>query len=127
MVFYKPHTDIHEIKALFPNAELTDGKLYGAYIALEAEQPSGKSLVKIDGYRCEVFVDVPTLDDKELIEGLLRAALHFAANRGAYIAVCRDKSIRDVLLLLGFTQTDGVFEGEIPTLLQGHCCKAPSC
>lgn len=126
MVFYKPHTDMQEIAALFPQAAFSEKCLYGAYVALEEGKNSGKSLVCVDKYRCEVSVEVPDLADKELIEGLLRASLHFAANRGAYIAVCRDKSLKDVLMLLGFTETDGVFSGEIPTLLQGHCCKSPN-
>ena len=126
MVFYKPHTDKQEIAALFPQAAFSENCLYGAYVALEAGKNCGKSLVRVADDRCEVSVEVPTLADQELIEGLLRASLHFAANRGAYIAVCRDKSLEDVLMLLGFTETDGVFSGEIPTLLQGHCCKSPN-
>ena len=31
--------------------------------------------------------------------------------------------IKDVILLLGFENNNGVYSGDIPTLLKGSCCK----
>lgn len=123
MVFYKPYTDLKEISALFSEETFAENIVYGAYVAYENELPCGKCLVRICGYRCEVHVSPTEHPDALLAEGLLRAALNFAGNRNAYIAECRDKFLRDVLLLLGFTESDGVFSGDIPTLLLGSCCK----
>ncbi len=123
MVFYKPYIDLKEISALFPEMEFSEKDIYGAYVAYEGEIPQGKCLVRIAGYRCEVHVSPDNQPDALLTEGLLRAALNFAGNRNAYIAECRDVHIREVLLLLGFTEKDGVFLGDIPTLLLGSCCK----
>lgn len=124
MVFYKPYTDLNEIASLFPKVIFSENNTYGAYVAYENERLCGKCLVCIQGYRCEVHVSPAEQSDALLAEGLLRAALNFAGNRNAYIAECRDVFLRDVLLLLGFRDEDGVFTGDIPTLLLGSCCKA---
>lgn len=123
MVFYRPITDRAEIARLFPRAALPTDKTVGAYVAEEQGVSCGKCLVVIDGQNCEISeLSVPNADPL-LTEGLVRSALHFAGNRNAYIAVCRESDCRSVLLLLGFTEKDGTFVGEIPTLLLGSCCK----
>ena len=53
----------------------------------------------------------------------MRAALNFGANRNAYMAYCSLEKINDVLTLLGFEKNNGIYEGDIPTLLKGSCCK----
>ena len=60
-------------------------------------------------------------NDPEIMEGLFRAALNFAANRGCYIAVCSADGTDDVRDLLGFQKRDGRWQNDIPTLLTGHC------
>ncbi|MBR6315022.1 MAG: hypothetical protein IKR49_10370 [Clostridia bacterium] len=59
----------------------------------------------------------------EITEGLFRAALNFAANRGCYIAVCSAEGTDDVRDLLGFLKQNGRWQNDIPTLLTGHCHK----
>lgn len=122
MVFYKPITDRTEILKRFPNAHLPQNDVVGAYIAEEDGKISGECMVTVNGFSCTVS-HLYAGDDALLAEGLLRAALHFAANRNAYTAVCCESKYRDVLLLLGFCEKDNVFSGEIPELLKGSCCK----
>lgn len=123
MVFYRPITDRAEIASIFPTAELPQGKCVGAYIAEENAIPCGKCLVTVDGYTCEISHLSAENGDALLTEGLLRAALNFAGNRKAYVATCRETAYQDVLRLLGFSEKENVFTGEIPTLLLGSCCK----
>ena len=61
--------------------------------------------------------------DPEIAEGLFRAALNYAANRGCYIAVCSAAGVDDVRDSLGFLRQDGRWQNDIPTLLTGHCHK----
>lgn len=123
MVFYKPYSNQKEIAELFPQTDFSEDTVYGAYTALENEAVTGKCLVKIRGTACELSALEALQSDALLIEGLVRSALHFAANRGAYTAECRLEAIKDVLLLLGFREENGVFQGTIPDLLAGSCCK----
>lgn len=123
MVFYKPYSNQKEIAELFPQTDFSEDTVYGVYTALENEAVTGKCLVKIRGTACELLDLEALQSDALLIEGLVRSALHFAANRGAYTAECRLEAIKDVLLLLGFREENGVFQGTIPDLLAGGCCK----
>ncbi|MGN0561957.1 MAG: hypothetical protein ACI4K6_04050 [Candidatus Fimenecus sp.] len=123
MVFYRPITDRAEIARLFPTVSLPTEKTVGAYVAEENGAFCGKCMVAVDGQGCEISQLAVPNGDALLAEGLLRSALHFAGNRNAYTAVCRESAFRETLLLLGFAEHDGVFTGEIPTLLLGSCCK----
>lgn len=123
MIFYKPYLDRQDIYTMFPHADLTGEKTVCAYVALEDDAILGKCLVEVTGYTCTITELVQTGADKLVTEGLVRAALNFAANRGAYLASCSIAQIADVLKILGFSEENGVFRGEIPELLKGSCCK----
>lgn len=123
MIFYKPYLDRQDIYTMFPHADLTGEKIVCAYVALEDDAILGKCLVEVTGYTCAISELAQTGADKLVTEGLVRAALNFAANRGAYLASCSIVQIADVLKILGFSEENGVFRGEIPELLQGSCCK----
>lgn len=123
MIKYEPLIEIDDIKELFPDVIFDKTCGYGAYKALDDSGNTVMALIRIDGRFCEISNIVTDYADKLLTEGLLRAALNFAGNRGAYIALCSDEKIADVLTLLGFTKKNGTYEGEIPVLLMGSCCK----
>ena len=124
MIFYKPISDIDKIKEIYCNCSFDDNVLYGAYIGLdEASNEVGKCLVKIDGYNCYFLQVECDFSDKLLVEGFLRSGLNYCANRNAYICHCKIDVISDVLLHLGFENINGVYSGDIPTLLKGSCCK----
>ena len=124
MIFYKPISDFAKIKDLFDSNLFDDDSVFGAYIGLDEESNEvGKCLVKIDGYNC-YFLDVECdYSDKLLVEGFLRSGLNYCANRNAYMCYCEIEDISDVLTHLGFENTNGVYSGDIPTLLKGSCCK----
>ncbi len=124
MIYYKPVTDIGELKKLFPNEKMQDGGIYGGYIGFdECGNNVGKCFMSVFGSKCSVSALECNLNDKLLVEGFVRAALNFCANRNAYMAYSTDERIKDVLLLLGFENNNGVYSGDIPTLLKGSCCK----
>ena len=124
MIFYKPETEIENIAKLFNNIAYDDNSSYGAYLGIDEDGNAvGKCLMKINGYNCEVVSIYCDYSDKLLVEGFLRAALNFCANRSAYMAYCSIKEIKDVLQYLGFENENGVYSGDIPTLLKGSCCK----
>lgn len=123
MIFYKPETNLSNIADLF-DASFEWGTVYGAYVGIDEDGNNvGKCLMKISGYNCEIVSIVCDFSDKLLVEGFLRAALNFCANRSAYMAHCSITEIKDVLLYLGFENDNGVYSGDIPTLLKGSCCK----
>ena len=124
MIFYKPIKDLDTIKQEFQNFEYCADRVYGAYIGVDEEQNYvGKCLMSIDVYKCYIESINCDYTDKLLVEGFLRSALNFCANRSAYMAYCRIDDISDVLLHLGFENNNDVYSGDIPTLLKGSCCK----
>ena len=124
MIFYKPISDINKIKEIYCNCLFDEKSVYGVYIGLDEESNEvGKCLVKTDGYNC-YFLNVECdYSDKLLVEGFLRSGLNYCANRNAYMCYCEIDDICDVLLHLGFENTNGIYSGDIPTLLKGSCCK----
>lgn len=60
-------------------------------------------------------------DKTFIIEGLIKAAFNYSANRNYYIGKCTAKGIDEYLLKMNFTETDGIFTSDIPSILIGNC------
>ena len=75
-----------------------------------------------NGFADIVAVQLQT-NDLSIGEGLLRAAFHFAANRGYYMGRFLTADCNSVRSLLPFELKDGVWCNDIPTLLSGTCGK----
>ena len=87
--------------------------------ALDGETVCGSCTLLIhDG-----VADLTALDaqDPEIGEGLFRAALNYAANKGVYMAVCTAPDAGAVTGRMRFEEKDGVLTNDIPTLLMGYC------
>lgn len=59
---------------------------------------------------------------KFLPECLVKAALNYAANRGAFIAQSGNMKIEKELLELGFKQEGDLLTAQIPKVMEGKCC-----
>ncbi len=124
MIFYKPISDIEKLKSLFDSIKFEDDFVYGGYYGIDEDGTSvGKCLMKINGYNCYIEAIECDYSDKLLVEGFLRSALNYCANRNSYMCHCRLEHIKDVLLYLGFEKDNDAYSGDIPTLLKGSCCK----
>lgn len=124
MICYKPITDMNDISKEFNGFSFEDTKTYSAYRGIDMNGRSvGCCLFSVDGYNCYIHSIVCDFEDKLLVEGFIRSALNFCANRNAYMAYCDIDKISSVLTLLGFEKNDDVFSGDIPSLLKGSCCK----
>ena len=62
-------------------------------------------------------------DDLSIAEGLLRSAFHYAANRGYYIGCFSAPDCDSIRAILPFERVNGVWQGDIPSLLAGACGK----
>ncbi len=124
MIFYKPISEIEYLKELFDNCLFDDKYVYGGYLGIDENGTNvGKCLVKIDSYKCFFEHIDCDFSDKLLVEGFLRSGLNYCANRNSYMCYCEISDISDVLTHLGFENNNGVYSGDIPTLLKGSCCK----
>ena len=115
MYIFKPVIEQEELFRLFSD------DVNGGYIGYEGDEIIGKCSLFVEGSK--VFVKTIEFDkDKpDIGEGLMRAALNFGANRNAYYAYCNCENAVDIMRLMGFEENDGVYSGDIPTLLGGSC------
>ena len=109
MLYCKPYTDLSEIRMLFPSESLDANGIYGAYTALEGDLPLGKSLVRVEGNSCRILRVETQSSDALLCELLVRASLHFAANRGAFRRVAHCLHIRTPCLRSAFRSVTAIF------------------
>ncbi len=124
MIFYKPINELDEIKQSFSDFTFKCEKKYGAYMGIDEDgNHVGSCLMSIDSYKCYIEILDCDYSDKLLVEGFLRSALNYCANRNSYMAYCKINEISDVLSHLGFENNDCIYSGDIPTLLKGSCCK----
>ncbi len=124
MIIYKPIIELKDLKDIFSSNLFDDNYLYGGYYGIEEDGTDvGKCLFKMNGYKCYVVALECDFTDKLLVEGFLRSALNFCANRNSYMCYCEITDISDVLLHLGFENNNGTYSGDIPSLLKGSCCK----
>ena len=115
MYIFKPISDISKLRDIFT------GDVNGGYIGYEGDSVIGKCSLLVDGYKVTVKSIEFDPDKPDIGEGLMRAALNFGANRNAYYAFCSCENAKDIMKLMGFEEKDGVYSGDIPTLLGGSC------
>ena len=124
MITYKPITDIEEISKIYGEILFDNQLRYGVYCGFEEDGTQlGSCLFSINGYSCNIISVDCDYEDKLLVEGYIRAALNFCANRSVYMAYCSLNEISSVLKLLGFEKNNDLYSGDIPSLLKGSCCK----
>ncbi len=93
------------------------------FTAKNAEMNLGTcDLLLHDGFADLVSVSM-FCSDLSVAEGLMRAALNYAANRGCYMACFSAENAADYRALLPFEEKEGVWRGDIPSLLSGSCGK----
>lgn len=102
------------------DCEYKDINGFFGYIAIEdGKKEVGNCLSRLDGYSmCIISLSA---QDSLTAQGLLRSALNFGANRGAYIAKVDEDSAASIAESMGFQYKDGVLTGEIPEILAGGC------
>lgn len=62
-------------------------------------------------------------DKPYLVEGLLKSAFNFAAQKNIYMGYCNCENITHFLDNMNFEKKDGVYGNDIPSILMGNCCK----
>lgn len=83
----------------------------------------GYCLFDYDDITAKLFYFDLIGDTPYLIEILMKAALNYCSNRGAYLAQCDNSLFFSDLIKLGFKKEEDCVTGEIPKLLIGSCHK----
>lgn len=96
---------------------------YIGYDLSDNNKKCGKAVFRLNGYSMEILYVEAVDDDPETIEGLIRSSLNYGGNRNVYMANYIAENGIDVAVMLGFEKNNGIYAGDIPSLLQGSCCK----
>lgn len=95
--------------------------------AFEDEKLLGICIFELQEEKGSVLLRELKMNEKSISaeEGLIRSALNFAANRGIYMAyVNSDSGFNENLIKrMNFESENNLFSCDIPTALQGSCCK----
>ena len=92
------------------------------YEAFEDDLKLGFCEINISNQYAEIMQVKALNDDSSIAEGLIRSALNFAANEGAYIAKADSDNVdSQILIKMGFKNKDGIYQNDIPSALQGTC------
>lgn len=91
--------------------------------AIENDEICGRCVLEIDGSKA--VVDDVTFDkDKPyLVEGILKSAYNYACQKNCYMGYCKSESITLFLDRMNFIKENNVYYNDIPSILQGNCCK----
>ena len=83
----------------------------------------GKCQLEINGAKAFVIsIDYDT-DKPYIVEGLIRSAFNYAAMKNCYMGYCKCGNITAFLDKMCFEKENGIYFNDIPTILQGNCCK----
>lgn len=122
MFSFKP-IDKQQVDDLFKQNNIAPTDTSMAVIAFNSEDNKeyGYCLFDYENLTATIFVLMYSNKYHFLPECLIKAALNFAANRGAFIAQCSNVSIEPELLKLGFRREDNILCTEIPKVMVGNC------
>lgn len=104
-------------------AKAEHGETAVEFRAVEAGRQLARCVLTVDGLNAELF----ELSGSEplITEGLVRAALNYAANRNAYTACVEARELSEesrlLLLRLGFSENGAALEADIPEVFLGGC------
>lgn len=91
--------------------------------AIESNVALGKCTLVMDNNVADVTMLNFDSNAPYIVEGLLRAAYNYAGLKNYYLARCTASGIDAFLDKMNFTKSDGVYCGDIPSVLMGSCCK----
>lgn len=125
MVTFIPSNVQDDIKEHFSEVEI-NSRLYSIK-AIENGNVEGVCLFSLDRKKASVSLEkLQVMDTEQTVEeGLIRAVLNFAANRGMYMAYVNDNSDfnNNLLRKMHFEEFNNKFSCDIPTALTGNCCR----
>lgn len=92
------------------------------YEAFKDDSLIGSCEIKLDNQYADIISVTAFKDDLLIKDGLIRSALKFGADNGAFIARAYLKDTDSKLLLkMGFENIDGILQNDIPSALHGDC------
>lgn len=122
MISVIPVKDKKEIEDIFKSRGFEVTENSGAVLAKSGNELLGSCLYYLD-QKSIVILSVEPKEDLMLADGILRSALHVAAERSAMDAFYNDASDEGFYQKLGFIKSKEEKRLDIDKLFGGCCCK----
>lgn len=110
MIFFKPVTD-------------KDNPSEIIFEAIENDSVGGRCSLSLDGSKAIINQLEFDADKPYLIEGLIKSAFNFAANKNCYMGYCKCENVSNFIDKMNFSKSEDGYFNDIPSILQGNCCK----
>ena len=81
----------------------------------------GKCTLCLNGDFAEITQITLTNPTPFTVEGLVKAAFNYAANRNCYIGICSAEGVEAYLEKMNFCKTEKGYSNDIPSILMGNC------
>ena len=109
----------------FEHSVIDNDKRYIEFKALENNNYIGKCTLFLSTDAAEITEVCIEQNEAYIVEGLIRAAFNYAANRSYYIGICNAKGVEAYISNMNFSKTDKGYINDIPSILLGSCksCK----
>lgn len=124
MIKVSPVLDLKEAEKAFAAQGLTFADGCAALEATDGHSILGGCLLQMTEHGVDILSITCAEGDSSLIDWLMRSAMNYAANRGAYLAFCNLSQYEDILLSLSFEKKDSYYVGEVPEIFKGCTCCA---
>lgn len=98
----------------------SDGKII-EFEAINGDIRDGKCTLNLCSDTAEITEIVLFNGNSDTVEGLVRAALNYAANRNYYMGMCTAEGVEEALDKMNFRKTDEGYINDIPSILMGSC------
>lgn len=125
MIKVSPEKDEQKVAELFEKAHLQPAdKDSAVLVAVDGDKTLGKCMLQMTPKGVVILKLDFDKKDASLADWLMRSAMNYAANRGAYLAFSSIEEYEDVLLNLGFVKKDNSYVGEVPEIFKSckSCC-----
>ncbi len=109
MIFFKPVSEKDSPEVIFE--------------ALENGNCEGKCHLVIENDKATVDFLTYNTEKPYLVEGLLKSAYNYAVYKNCYMGYCKCENISSFLDKMNFQKDNSIYFNDIPTILQGNCCK----
>lgn len=125
MIKVSPIASQEEVKASFARFGLCAAEESAVLAATNGTDVLGKCLLECREDGVHILAIDFLQEDDSLVDWLMRAAMNYAANRGAYLAFCSLSQYEKILTSLSFEKKGDVYVGEVPEIFKGcKCCNA---
>lgn len=105
----------------FKHTTIDNDERYIEFEALNDDRVLGKCTLFLAADTAEITEISYDENNAYIIDGIVKAAFNYAANRNYYMGICSAKGLDKYLSVMNFHKTEKGYCNDIPSILMGSC------